>query len=45
VCYLYRAIDSTGATIDFLRSARRDADTAKRYFAGPWRIDPIHSLA
>ena len=28
--YLYRAIDSAGATIDFLLSARRDADAAKR---------------
>jgi transposase, IS6 family len=31
-CYLYRAIDSTGATIDFLLSAKRDADAAKRLF-------------
>jgi IS6 family transposase len=31
-CYLYRAIDSTGATIDFLLSANRDADSAKRLF-------------
>ena len=31
-CYLYRAIDSTGATIDFLVSALRDADAAKRLF-------------
>src|SRR5689334_4696090 len=31
-CYLYRAIDSTGATIDFLLSALRDADGAKRLF-------------
>ena len=31
-CYLYRAIDSTGATIDFLWSALRDADAAKRLF-------------
>ena len=30
--YLYRAVDSTGATIDFLLSARRDADAAKRFF-------------
>ena len=30
--YLYRAIDSTGATIDFLWSALRDADAAKRLF-------------
>src|ERR1041385_7902205 len=29
--YLYRAVDSTGATIDFLLSARRDALAAKRF--------------
>ena len=28
--YLYRAVDSTGATIDFLLIARRDAAAAKR---------------
>src|SRR6202050_471047 len=27
-CYLYRAIDSTGATIDFLLSALREANAA-----------------
>src|SRR3954449_6739804 len=32
LCYLYRAIDSTGATIDFLLSALRDADAAKQLF-------------
>ena len=32
VGYLYRAIDSTGATIDFLLSALRDAAAAKRLF-------------
>src|SRR5664280_13858 len=31
-CYLCRAIDSRGATIDFLLSASRDADAAKRLF-------------
>jgi transposase, IS6 family len=31
-CYLYRALDSKGATIDFLLSAFRDADAAKRLF-------------
>ncbi len=31
-CYLYRAIDSTGATVDFLLSAMRDAEAAKRLF-------------
>jgi transposase, IS6 family len=30
--YLYRAIDSTGATIDFLLSALRDTAAAKRLF-------------
>ena len=34
-CYLYRAIDSRGATIDFLLSALRDADAAKRLFRKP----------
>jgi len=29
---LYRAVDSTGATIDFLLSAHRDAAAAKRFF-------------
>jgi transposase, IS6 family len=31
-CYLYRAIDSTGATIDFLLSVLRDANAAKHLF-------------
>jgi transposase, IS6 family len=31
-CYLYRTIDSEGATIDFLLSVLRDADAAKRLF-------------
>ena len=31
-CYLYRAIDSTGATIDFVLSGLRDAATAQRLF-------------
>jgi IS6 family transposase len=29
---LYRAVDSTGQTIDFLLTATRDADGAKRFF-------------
>ena len=31
--YLYPAVDSTGATIDFLLSAKRDAATAERFLA------------
>ena len=31
--YLYRAVDSTGATIDFLLSAKRDAAAADRFLA------------
>src|SRR5580658_6736095 len=30
--YLYRAVDSAGASIDFLLSARRDSTAAKRFF-------------
>ena len=40
-CYLYRAIDSKGATIDFLLSALRDADAAKRLFRKALS-DPSH---
>ena len=31
--YLYRAVDSTGQTIEFLLTARRDAAAAKRFLA------------
>jgi IS6 family transposase len=31
--YLYRAVDSTGATIDFLLSAKRDVDAVERFLA------------
>jgi transposase, IS6 family len=40
-CYLYRAIDSCGATIDFLLSAWRDAEAAKRLFRKALS-DPSH---
>jgi transposase, IS6 family len=31
--YLYRAVDSSGATIDFFLSAKRDTVAAKRFLA------------
>jgi hypothetical protein len=42
--YLYRAVDSRGQTIDFLLSAKRDAEAAKRSFrkalAQPHTVNP-----
>ena len=43
-CYLYRAIDSCGATIDFLLSAARDADAAKQLLRKALS-DPAHPQA
>ena len=40
-CYLYRAIDSTGATIDFVLSRLRDAAAAQRLFRKAL-TDPSH---
>ena len=40
-CYLYRAVDSTGATIDFVLSGLRDAAAAKRLL-GNALTDPSH---
>ena len=40
-CYLYRAIDSTGATIDFLLAPLRDAAAAARLFRQALRA-PAH---
>ena len=36
--YLYRAVDSTGQSIDFLLAAKRDAAAAKRFFRKTLRI-------
>ncbi len=30
--YLYRVVDSTGATLDFMPSTMRDAEAAERFF-------------
>jgi IS6 family transposase len=42
--YLYRAVDSRGQPIDFLLSANRDAEAAKRFFckalAQPHTVNP-----
>ena len=44
-CYLYRAIDSTGATIDFLLSALRDAAAPNACYAGRSAIHRIRNPA
>src|SRR5881409_1108534 len=38
--YLYRAVDSEGNTLEFLLSASRDAEAAKRFF-----VKALHSTA
>jgi transposase-like protein len=39
--YLYRAVDSSGATIDFLLSAKRDPVAAKRFLQKALRSPAI----
>ena len=37
--YLYRAVDSTGQTIDCLLTAKRDAESAKRFFRKVFSVE------
>jgi transposase-like protein len=42
--YVYRAVDQFGQVIDVLVSARRDADTARRFFeraVGVTKVAPV----
>src|ERR1700724_3223897 len=41
--YLYRAVDSSGATLDFLLSAKQDAAAAKRFLAKVGTAEPSHA--
>ena len=43
--YLYRAIDKHGNPVDFLLTARRDLDAAKRFFRKMLKDDPLLSPA
>ena len=43
--YLYRAIDKPGNAIDFLLTAKRDADAAKRFFRKILKDEPLLSPA
>jgi transposase-like protein len=38
--YLYRAVDSTGATLDVMLSATRNADAAEQFFQKVLNADP-----
>ena len=41
--YLYRAIDKHGNAVDFLLTAKRDADAAKRFFRKMLKDEPLLS--
>src|SRR4051812_47824187 len=41
--YLYRAIDKHGTSVDFLLTARRDLDAAKRFFRKMLQEEPLLS--
>ena len=38
-CYLYRAVDSEGSTVEFMLSPSRDAVSAKRFFLKLYVLD------
>ena len=41
--YLYRAVDSSGNTLDFLLSAKRDARAAERFFRKTLSVTHTHA--
>ncbi|OWK25218.1 hypothetical protein AJ87_13205 [Rhizobium yanglingense] len=41
--YLYRAIDKHGNPVDFLLTAKRDLDAAKRFFRKMLKDEPLFS--
>jgi transposase-like protein len=43
-CYLYRAVDATGQTIDFLLTVQRDERAAKRFLTKAIRHHGVPDL-
>ena len=39
--YLYRAVDKHGVPVDFLLTAKRDLDAAKRFFRKALKDQPL----
>lgn len=44
--YLYRAVDSTGSTLDFLLCAERDCQATKRFLSKAMKVKPrLHAAS